>query len=70
MSTSTSLFGMLPLVLAPGAGSELYRGMGSVILGGLGLATIFTMFIIPALLSFFLEKVEGSISFVIFFLKH
>ena len=60
MSTSTSLFGMLPLVLAPGAGSELYRGMGSVILGGLGLATIFTMFIIPALLSFFLEKVEGS----------
>ena len=60
MSTATSLFGMLPLVVAPGAGSELYRGMGSVILGGLALSTVFTMFIIPALLSFFLEKVEGN----------
>ena len=60
MSTATSLFGMLPLVVAPGAGSELYRGMGSVILGGLALSTVFTMFIIPALLSFFLDKVEGN----------
>jgi len=60
MSTATSLFGMLPLVVAPGAGSELYRGMGSVILGGLALATVFTMFVIPALLSFFLEKVPGN----------
>ncbi len=60
MSTATSLFGMLPLVIAPGAGSELYRGMGSVILGGLALATVFTMFVIPALLSFFLDKVSGN----------
>ena len=60
MSTATSLFGMLPLVVAPGAGSELYRGMGSVMLGGLALATVFTMFVIPALLSFFLDKVPGN----------
>ncbi len=60
MSTATSLFGMLPLVLAPGAGSELYRGMGSVMLGGLALSTVFTMFVIPALLSFFLDKVPGN----------
>ena len=60
MSTATSLFGMLPLVLAPGAGSELYRGMGSVILGGMALSTIFTLFLIPALLSLFLGKVKGS----------
>ncbi len=50
MSTTTSLFGMLPLVLVPGAGSELYRGMGSVILGGMALSTIFTLFLVPALL--------------------
>ena len=56
MSTATSLFGMLPLVLAPGAGSELYRGMGSVILGGMALSTIFTLFLIPALLSLFLGR--------------
>ncbi len=60
MSTATSLFGMLPLVLAPGAGSELYRGMGSVILGGMALSTIFTLFLIPALLSLFLGRVKGS----------
>jgi len=34
--------------------------MGSVILGGLALATVFTMFVIPALLSFFLDKVPGN----------
>jgi HAE1 family hydrophobic/amphiphilic exporter-1 len=54
MSTTTSLFGMLPLVLSTGAGSELYRGLGSVLLGGLAISTIFTIFLIPALLSFFI----------------
>jgi HAE1 family hydrophobic/amphiphilic exporter-1 len=43
---------MLPLVLFPGPGSELYRGLGSVILGGLALSTIFTVFVIPSLLMF------------------
>jgi len=55
MSTTTSLFGMLPLVLSTGAGSELYRGLGSVLLGGLAVSTIFTVFLIPALLSFFIK---------------
>ncbi len=54
MSTTTSLFGMLPLVLSTGAGSELYRGLGSVLLGGLAVSTIFTLFVIPALLAFFI----------------
>jgi len=52
MSTTTSLFGMSPLVLSTGAGSELYRGLGSVILGGLAVSTLFTLFVIPALLAF------------------
>lgn len=52
MSASTSIFGMLPLVVAPGPGSELYRGLGSVILGGLALSTVFTVFVIPSLLMF------------------
>ena len=61
MSTLSSLFGMLPLVIAPGAGSELYRGLGSVIVGGLAFSTVFTVFIIPALLSFVLkDKVKSS----------
>jgi HAE1 family hydrophobic/amphiphilic exporter-1 len=40
---------LLPLVVSPGAGSELYRGLGSVTLGGLVFSTFFTLFFIPAL---------------------
>ncbi|MCB2182222.1 MAG: efflux RND transporter permease subunit [Desulfobulbaceae bacterium] len=54
MSASTSLLGMLPLVLSTGSGSELYRGLGSILLGGLAVSTIFTLFVIPSLLSFFI----------------
>ena len=43
----TTVFGLLPLVLFPGAGSELYRGLGSVLLGGLAISTIFTLFLVP-----------------------
>jgi HAE1 family hydrophobic/amphiphilic exporter-1 len=52
MSTTTSLFGMLPLVISTGSGSELYRGLGGVILGGLAVSTVLTLFVIPALLAF------------------
>jgi len=38
-------------VVSPGAGSEFYRGLGSVVLGGLLVSTVFTIFLIPALLS-------------------
>ena len=50
MSTLTTLFGMLPLVANPGAGSELYRGLGAVIVGGLLVSTVFTLILLPALL--------------------
>ncbi len=62
MSATTSIFGMLPLAIAPGPGSELYRGLGAVVLGGLALSTVFTVFMIPALLMFFIkmEKIGGK----------
>ncbi|WP_135076910.1 efflux RND transporter permease subunit [Terasakiella sp. SH-1] len=56
MSTLTSVFGMLPLVLFPGAGSELYRGLGSVVVGGLTLSALLTLVIIPPLLTIVLPK--------------
>ncbi|CCQ74150.1 efflux RND transporter permease subunit [Magnetospira sp. QH-2] len=59
MSTLTSVFGMLPLVLFPGAGSELYRGLGSVVLGGLALSAILTLLIIPPLLTLVVGTVEA-----------
>ena len=55
MSTCTTILGMSPLVVSTGWGSELYRGIGSVLIGGLGLSTVFTLFVIPALLAFFIK---------------
>ena len=55
MSTLTSLFGLTPLVVFPGAGSELYRGIGTVVFGGLAMSTILTLFMIPPLLLFVLN---------------
>jgi HAE1 family hydrophobic/amphiphilic exporter-1 len=55
MSAATSIFGMLPLVLIPGPGSEFYRGLGSVVLGGLAVSTIFTVLVIPSLLMFVIK---------------
>jgi HAE1 family hydrophobic/amphiphilic exporter-1 len=51
MTTGTTVFGLAPLVFFPGSGSELYRGLGSVVLGGLLLSTLFTLIIVPALFS-------------------
>ena len=55
MSALTSVMGMLPLVLFPGAGSELYRGIGSVITGGLIISTVFTLFLVPSLFSLVID---------------
>ena len=51
MSTLTSIFGMFPLILFPGPGSELYKGLGSVVIGGLFLSAILILIIVPALLT-------------------
>lgn len=58
MTTLTTLFGMLPLVVLPGTASELYRGLGTVMLGGLVLSTILTLLILPPLLSLTISTVE------------
>jgi multidrug efflux pump subunit AcrB len=50
MSTTTSIFGMMPLMLMPGAGTELYRGMAAVIVGGMLISTLFTLILLPSLL--------------------
>ncbi|MEN8107738.1 MAG: efflux RND transporter permease subunit [Pseudomonadota bacterium] len=50
MTTLTSVFGMLPLLLVPGAGTELYRGLACVIVGGMLVSAAFTLLLLPALL--------------------
>ncbi len=55
MSTLTSVFGMAPLVVMTGPGSEIYRGIGSVVVGGLLVSTLFTLVLIPAILALTLD---------------
>ncbi|HEY5239778.1 MAG TPA: efflux RND transporter permease subunit [Rhizomicrobium sp.] len=49
-STLTAIFGMLPLVIVPGAGAEIYRGLGAVIVGGILVSHVFTLILMPAML--------------------
>ena len=55
MTVISSIFGMIPLALGEGAGTELYRGMGTALIGGLGISAIFTLFLVPILLSLLMD---------------
>ena len=50
MSTLTSICGMLPLMLVPGAGSGIYRGLATVIVGGMSVSAVFTLLLLPSIL--------------------
>ena len=50
MSTFTTIFGMLPLILMPGEGSVIYRGLATAIVGGMTCSLFFTLLMIPCLL--------------------
>ncbi|WP_050930389.1 efflux RND transporter permease subunit [Aestuariivita boseongensis] len=58
MSTLTSVMGMLPLIIFPGEGSELYRGLGAVVVGGLSMSAFLTLLTVPPLLKLCLRKAE------------
>ena len=59
MSTATTVFGLAPLVLIPGAGTELYRGVGIVVLVGILFSTLVTLAFLPCLLITVLERLGG-----------
>lgn len=60
MSTLTSIMGMLPLVLSPGAGAMIYRGLATVIVGGMAVSTLFTLVLLPSLLQIGASKVRAA----------
>ncbi len=55
MTSLTTIVGLLPLAFMPGAGSELYRGMASVLLGGMFVSTLGTLVLVPCVLAFVLD---------------
>jgi HAE1 family hydrophobic/amphiphilic exporter-1 len=62
MSTLTSVMGMLPLIVFPGEGSELYRGLGAVVVGGLSMSAFLTLLTVPPLLRLCIRKPEPQIA--------
>jgi len=62
ITTTTTVLGLLPLVVVSGAGSELYRGLGSVVLGGLLVSTMLTLVLVPTVFTLTMDirlKVVG-----------
>jgi HAE1 family hydrophobic/amphiphilic exporter-1 len=59
MTTATSVIGMMPLIVAPGSGSELYRGLGAVVVGGLSVSTVFTLLVVPLMFSLVIDVKAG-----------
>ncbi len=57
MSTLTSILGMLPLLVIPGVGSDIYRGLATVIIGGMVFSLLFTLILMPSLLKLSLPRV-------------
>jgi len=62
MSTLTTICGLAPLVFLPGEGTELYRGVGIVVLFGLLSTAIVTLTFLPALTMFFLERHHNKVA--------
>ena len=55
ISSITTVFGLSPLVFNPGAGTELYRGLGAIVMFGLLFSTLITLTVMPTLLSLALQ---------------
>ena len=60
MTTISTVFGAIPLVIATGAGAESRAAIGMVILGGLVFATTLTLFIIPVLYNLLARLAKSS----------
>ena len=60
MSTLTTIVGLSPLVFIPGAGTELYRGVGAIVLFGILGAAIVSLTMLPALTVSVLSRSESE----------
>jgi multidrug efflux pump len=63
MTTGAMVLGALPLALASGAGAESRQQIGWVIVGGMSLGTLLTIFVVPTVYTFFARKgIPGEIT--------
>ncbi len=61
MTASISIFSLLPMLYAGGAGSEIQKPLATVVVGGLVTSTILTLFLIPSLYGWFEKLWNGKI---------
>ncbi|MEM6900748.1 MAG: efflux RND transporter permease subunit [Pseudomonadota bacterium] len=60
ISALTSIFGMLPLMLSPGVGAQMYRGMATVLVGSMTFSLIFCVFVVAAVSSYARDKTVSA----------
>ena len=53
MTVLTTILGLVPMAFFKGSGSELNRGLGLTVIGGLTLSTLFTLYFVPVLYHLF-----------------
>jgi len=63
MTAFTTIFGLLPLALSRGEGSEIWNPLAVAVIGGLTISTAITLVFVPTLYSIFEEKLKGRGSF-------
>jgi multidrug efflux pump len=62
MTTGAMVLGALPLALATGAGAESRQQIGWVIVGGMSLGTLLTIFVVPTVYTLLARSVPGEIT--------
>ena len=62
MTSLATMLGAMPIALALGAGSKSRMGMGIVIVGGILFALVLTLFVIPAIYSYFSREKKHEAS--------
>lgn len=58
MTAFTTILGMVPMAMSTSEGSELWQGMGIVVIGGLTVSTFVTLIVVPVLYAIFSRKGE------------
>ena len=61
MTTIATICGHFPLVLVTGAGAAARNSIGLVLVGGLSIGTIFTLFIVPVVYTFIAKEHKGEV---------
>lgn len=60
MTALVAALGFVPMAIAAGAGAEVQRPIATVVIGGILTSTLLSLFVLPALLTFFEPKAENK----------